>query len=145
MAVAERNTPDRRRPHPTTGQMAGPFLQFDLASEIAQMRGEQGWNDGHTAKTLVKEDDFRVVLIALSSNGRLAEHKTSGRFSVQTISGHVRMHALGRTFDLPAGSLLSLDREVAHDVEALEESAILVTISWRGERLSDQRANAETA
>ncbi len=142
MPVAEQNGPDRRRPHPTAQQMAGPFLQFDLNAEIARMRGEQGWNDGHTAKTLVKEDDFRVVLIALDSNGRLPEHKTSGRFSVQAIAGHVRMHALGRTFDLPAGSLLTLDRGVAHDVEALEESAILVTISWRGEPSPDERASS---
>ncbi len=138
MPVTKQEVSDRKRPHPTTQQMAGAFLQFDLESEIAQMRREQGWNDGHIAKTLVKQDDFRVVLIALNPDGRLPEHKTSGRFSVQTLAGHVRMHALGRTFDLPAGSLMSLDREVPHDVVALEESAILVTIAWRGEKAAER-------
>ncbi len=139
MTVAEQQASDRRRPHPTSQQMTGPYLQFDLASELAQMRREQGWNDGHIAKTLVKEDDFRVVLIALDRNGRLPEHKVYGRFSVQAIAGHVRMHALGRTFDLPAGSLLSLDRAGPHDVEAIDESAILVTISWRDQPVPDER------
>ncbi len=141
MPVAEEHATDRKRPHPTPQQMTGPFLQFDLEAELAQMRREQGWNDGHIAKTLVKEDDFRVVLIALHADGRLPEHKTDGRFSVQALSGHVQMHALGRTFDVPAGSLLSFEREVPHDVVALEESAILVTISWRGEPVPERRAN----
>jgi hypothetical protein len=32
--------------------------------------------------------------------------------------------------DLPAGHLLALDRTIEHDLEAVEESAILLTISW---------------
>jgi hypothetical protein len=31
---------------------------------------------------------------------------------------------------LPHGHLLVLDRALEHDLEALEESAILLTISW---------------
>ncbi len=137
MPVAEERM--HKRPHPTTAQMTGPFLQFDLQGELEQMRREQGWKDGHTAKTLVKHDDFRVVLIALDKDGKLPEHRTSGRFSVQTVRGRVRLRALGRTFDLPAGALLALDRDIPHDVEALEESAILVSISWRGEPAPDGR------
>ena len=38
----------------------------------------------------------------------------------------------GRTFDLPAGTLLTLDQNLPHDVEALEESAFLLTIAWPG-------------
>jgi quercetin dioxygenase-like cupin family protein len=40
------------------------------------------------------------------------------------------MHVQDRTFDLPQGNLLALDRGVAHDVEALEDSAFLLTIAW---------------
>jgi quercetin dioxygenase-like cupin family protein len=42
------------------------------------------------------------------------------------------VRAQGRTFDLPAGSLLALDQGIPHDVEALEESAFLLTIAWPG-------------
>ena len=35
-----------------------------------------------------------------------------------------------QTVDLPDGHLLVLDRALVHDLEALEESAILLTISW---------------
>jgi quercetin dioxygenase-like cupin family protein len=48
------------------------------------------------------------------------------------LSGHIRMNASGRTFDLRAGSFLALDRGTLHDVEALEDSALLLTIAWSG-------------
>jgi quercetin dioxygenase-like cupin family protein len=62
----------------------------------------------------------------------MAEHKSDGRIAVQVISGHVRIHADGRTFDLRAGGLLTLERAVPHDVEAIDESALLLTIAWPG-------------
>jgi quercetin dioxygenase-like cupin family protein len=34
--------------------------------------------------------------------------------------------------DLSAGELMALDHGIHHDVEALEESAFLITISWPG-------------
>jgi hypothetical protein len=33
---------------------------------------------------------------------------------------------------LPTGTLLALDQGLPHDVEALEESAFLLTIAWPG-------------
>lgn len=39
------------------------------------------------------------------------------------------MHAGGRTFDLPRGRCLILDRAVIHDVEAVEESGFLLTVA----------------
>jgi mannose-6-phosphate isomerase-like protein (cupin superfamily) len=46
------------------------------------------------------------------------------------------MHVQDKVFDLPAGQLLALDRAVPHDVTALEDSALLLTIAWpeEGER-----------
>ena len=35
----------------------------------------------------------------------------------------------GTVFDLPTGHMLALDHEVMHDVEAIEESAIVLTIA----------------
>ena len=49
---------------------------------------------------------------------------------MQTVAGHNRLHVESKAFDLPAGCLLSPDRAIAQDVEALEDSAILLTIAW---------------
>jgi len=122
--------PAHRRPH--APPMASPFLEFDLAAEVKTLHGETTWNTGRNSRTLVKYDDFRVVLMALQPKARVREHKTDGRISVHMLSGHVRLNASGRTFDLRPGSLVALDEGSSHDIEAMEESAFLLTIAWPG-------------
>lgn len=121
-----------RRTHPAP--MAAAFLEFDLGRELEQLRGEPDWMTGHNAKTLVKYDDLRIVLIGLNTHAKLPQHQTKGRISIQTVAGHVLVRADGRTFDLPLGGLITLDKNLPHDVEALEESACLLTIAWPGHR-----------
>jgi len=117
-----------RRPH--SQPMAAAYLEFDLARELEQLHAEPEWSRGQNARTLVKHDDFRVVLLALKAEARIPEHRTDGRISIHTVRGQVQVRAQGRTFDLPTGGLLALDRDLPHDVEALEDSAILLTIAW---------------
>ena len=132
MANASNEQGQHRRPHPQA--MAGPYLEFDLTRELKGLHSEPAWSSGQNAKTLVKYDDFRVVLTALKARARLPGHQTDGRIPIQTLAGHIQVRAEGRTFDLPTGSLLALDQGLAHDVEALEESAFLLTIAWPGPR-----------
>ena len=130
MSGAPHDDEQHRRPH--TPPMAASFLEFDLIRELEQLHGEPNWNRGQNAKTLVKYDDFRVVLVALQARARLPGHQNKGRISIQTVAGHILVRAEGRTFDLPRGTLLTLDQNLPHDVEALEESAFLLTIAWPG-------------
>jgi len=112
--------------------MGGPFMEFDLPAEVHRLHAETTWSTGQNARTLIKYDDFRVVLMALQANVRIPEHKTEGRISVHVLSGHIQLRAAGRTFNLRAGGLLALDHGVPHDAEALEETAVLLTIAWPG-------------
>lgn len=130
IATATRPAPAYRRPH--APPMASPFLEFDLTAEVQHLRDETTWNTGRNARTIVKYDDFRVVLMALQANMRIGEHKTDGRISIHMLSGHIRLNASGRTFDLRPGSLVTLDQGSSHDMEAMEESAFLLTIAWPG-------------
>ncbi|HKS74516.1 MAG TPA: cupin domain-containing protein [Terriglobales bacterium] len=109
---------------------AGPFLTFDLPEQIRDLRQESYWQSGRNSKTLVKYDDFRIVLTAIRADTTIHEHHSAGRISVQTVEGHLRMHAGGQEFDLPTGRLLVLDRAIPHDVVALQDSAFLLTIAW---------------
>src|SRR4051812_35882131 len=90
--------------------MAAAYLEFDLARELEQLHYEPGSSSGQNAKTLVKGDDLRVVLIALRPHTRLPEHQTDGRIAIQTVAGDIQVRAQGRTFDLPTGRLLALDQ-----------------------------------
>jgi quercetin dioxygenase-like cupin family protein len=110
---------------------ADPHLAFDLPQEVEHLRQQAAWSSGPRAKTLVKYDDLRLVLIALKKGARLAGHRSDGRISIQAIQGHVRVNAEEETIDLPAGHLVTLERGVVHDVAAAADSAILITIAWR--------------
>jgi quercetin dioxygenase-like cupin family protein len=118
----------RRRPH--TQPASSAYVELDLLRELEQLREEPQWRSGHNAKTLVKHDRLRIVLAALNADARIPEHRTEGRISIQTVRGRILVLAEGRTFDLSEGNLLVLDAGVAHDVEALEESAFLLTIAF---------------
>ena len=111
-------------------------MLFDLARETDGLRNESPWpQHGRNALTLVKYPDFRIVYMLMKPGTRLQEHHANGRISVHTLSGHVRLHLAGQTVDLPAGHLLALERQVEHDVEAIEESAVLLTLAWPGRAL----------
>lgn len=113
------------------GHLTAPLMDFNLAKEIAQLHAEEAWlRTGRNSKTLVKQPDFRIVLIALQKGGHLEEHSADARISIYTITGHAKLQLPGQAVDLPQGHLLVLDRALEHDLEALEESAILLTISW---------------
>jgi quercetin dioxygenase-like cupin family protein len=113
------------------GHLTAPLMDFDLIKEIGELHEEDAWRrTGRNSKTLVKQPDLRIVLIALQRGGHLEEHKADARISIYTLSGHVKLQLAGQTVDLPAGHLLVLDRALDHDLEALKESAILLTISW---------------
>lgn len=113
------------------GYLTAPLMDFDLPNEIHQLHQEQAWErTGRNSKTLVKQPDFRIVLIALKKNGHIEEHKADARISIYTLSGRVKLQLPEQPIDLPAGRLLVLDRAIEHNLEAVEDSAILLTISW---------------
>jgi hypothetical protein len=97
------------------GPLGSPMLTFDLNAEVKLLREEEAWQGGRNSKTLVKNEDFRIVLVVLEANAFLHEHKATGRISVQTLSGHIQMHVQDKVFDLPTGYLLALDRALPHD------------------------------
>ena len=114
------------------GTLSGSVLQFNLASELDQLHRDESWlhPTGRSSKTLVKYPDLRIVLIAMKANTRMHEHTAAGRISVHSLNGHIRIHLPEQVVDLPVGHLLALDQCVPHDVEASEDSAFLLTLSW---------------
>lgn len=112
------------------GNMVDRLAHFDLPREISDSEQKKPWQAGHFAKTLFKKHDFRVVLIAMETAARMKEHHADGTLSVQVLKGHIRLNTPIKSYDLSVGGLLTLAAAVKHDVEALQDSAFLLTISW---------------
>lgn len=123
-------TPQTGREH-EVGTLTAQLLTLDLKREVEQLRSEGRWQSGHTAKTLVKYPDFRVVLIVMKADGHLEKHRTEGRISVQTLDGRIRFRTAERAVELAAGEMLTLEHDIPHDVEGIVDSAFLLTIVRR--------------
>ncbi len=107
----------------------GQSTEFSLDEELEALRNSPQWLSGIARKQLIKYPDFQVTLRRMKPSTRIPEHFNEGRICVQTVLGHIQMHAAGRTFDLLPGQCLVLDRAVVHDVEAIDESAFLLTVA----------------
>jgi len=110
--------------------MNQPKMIFDIPNELREMKAGEQWKTSHRgAKTLLKNDAMRIALVALSKGMRVDEHKAEGAITVSVAEGSVRFTANGEDTVLAAGALLTLAGGIPHAVEALEESAFVVTIA----------------
>ena len=128
--MAAEDNPQTGREH-EVGILAAPLMTLDLNREIEQLRSEGRWQSGHTAKTLAKYPDLRVVLIVMKAGGRLEKHRAEGRISIHTLDGRIRFNTAERSVELVTGQMLTLERGIPHDVEGIVDGAFLLTIAWR--------------
>ncbi len=131
------SSPRQRPPGETSGSrqrparnLAGSALAFDLAAELASLKREESWGRGdRNARTLVEEPGFRLILTALKPGALVREHRTAGWVSIESVAGHLRVHVPDRVIDLPDGHVVVLDRDVPHDLEAVDECAFLLAVA----------------
>ncbi|MGH7781402.1 MAG: cupin domain-containing protein [Candidatus Binataceae bacterium] len=115
---------DRQALRPGTGEM----VTRTIADEARHLKAKPEWQaQDRLAISLVKDDALNVLLMVLKEGAHLAEHRTKGPIVVQVVSGRIRFLAGGKKATLAAGSIVALDRGVAHSLESLEESAVLLT------------------
>ncbi|MHB8620511.1 MAG: cupin domain-containing protein [Chloroflexota bacterium] len=111
-------------------RLAASTAHLNLADEIEQLRAEPAWKEfDRNAKTLVKNPELRVVLLALKSGARLEQHWAAGPITIQALAGWLRVHLPEHTLDMQAGELAAIAQATRHDVEALEPSVFLLTIA----------------
>ena len=113
----------------TTAAMVSQGTVFELATAERELREEPAYaRDGHTARTLVREPDLRVVLVVMRSGGKIAEHRAHETASIQALSGHIRLRVETQLVHLTAGKLLVIAPQLRHEVDALADSAFLLTL-----------------
>ena len=131
-------TPSRDRPEGQTAgseqrpprSVAGQALTFDLPRELATLKEEPSWLQGdRNARTLVQESEIRITLTALKAGSQVKAHRAPAWVTIQTVEGHLRLDLGGEMAELPTGHVLMLEPNVTHDVEAVGESAFLLTIA----------------
>ncbi len=114
-------------------ELADQVIRRNVSDELEKLKKAPSWQreSGRSSETLVKYEAFRIVLVRMKSGSYMSHHRAEGPISIQLLQGKVRVHLPeDRMEDLKQGDLLTLERCLEHDVEALEASAFLLTIAW---------------
>ncbi len=113
-----------------TRRLAGQMLTFLLQAEDDTLREFAATaKSGRAAKTLVKQGEQRITLVALRHGAALPAHRVAGAVSVHTLRGLVKVGIEREQMELPAGALVAFGPGVAHTVAAVEDSALLITVA----------------
>ena len=122
--------PDAIRTAPREGRvLAGPTITFSIAEEIRRLRQEPEWISGaRNSVTVVKTANLSIVLTAIKNEATLCGHEVDGPITLQVISGAVKFGVAGEPLNLKAGTVIALDKAIHHDIQALEDSELLLTI-----------------
>jgi quercetin dioxygenase-like cupin family protein len=106
-----------------------PMMAFAIAEEISKIKADQPpTNQGKRSAVLAKNEHVSIVLAVLARGEALQEHQTEGQITVTVVQGAIRFDALNERVRLNAGDLLTLRPGIRHSVEALQDSAFVITV-----------------
>ncbi len=108
-------------------------IRVNIGKELEKLKQAPSWQreSGRSSETLTKYNEFRIVLVRMKPGSYMSQHRAEGPISIHILQGKIRVHLPeDRIEELDPGELLTLDRCLEHDVEAVEESAFLLTIAW---------------
>jgi quercetin dioxygenase-like cupin family protein len=98
--------------------------QLKIALEASSGRSAQSVYGGH-------ERVLRQTVIALAGGRIMDEHDSPGEATIHVLHGRVRLAAGDVSWEGSAGDLITVPA-VRHTLEALEDSAVLLTVAKLG-------------
>jgi quercetin dioxygenase-like cupin family protein len=81
-----------------------------------------------TTTTLVKTEHLEVLRIVMPRGKHIRRHQVPGEITLQCLEGGVRVDLGDRQVGLAPGELMYLDGHHTHDLQAVQDSTVLVTI-----------------
>jgi len=108
----------------TVGNSVDGIAKSNVIDAIDRLKRAPQWAAGDRAvEVLATNSEMSVTLIVLKRGAALKEHRARGTAALSLVSGSILLN--GAT--LGAGSVAVIDHEIPHALEAIEESAFVLT------------------
>jgi len=121
-------TDERLRPHPVD-RFAGAEHVLDLPAALRVLRSETGPGAaGHRQITLLHHGPVRLLLFAFEQGGRMPKHRAPGWVTIHVLRGVLQVQTPEGRYTLTDGQLLALAPNVPHDVDAIDETDMLLGV-----------------
>ncbi len=120
---ATTNRPEGERP------IDAPVVLVNIPEFIKKIKKEKAWDkNDRNAITVFKSDKLRIILVAMHKKAEMTTERPENIFSVQVISGKVKLDTAGKSFDVSEEDLLVLHPNITYKIVALKKSVFLMTV-----------------
>lgn len=115
---------------PMSRVLTGPNLSFDLQAQVDELRKDETYpRTGRVGRTLVKAGALRLTLVVLAEGVEVGTHHAETPMTLQPLDGRLHYRVGGEAFEIGAGEVLFFGPGHAQDIRALEDTALLLTIT----------------
>lgn len=117
--------------------MSTPLQQFDLAAEATRLRAESAFREGdRNARTLVKAEAFRLVLVAFKAGAAFDELDQRGTVALQLLEGRLAVRVGEDDVGIGEHDVAVVPAEHPWTALAISDGLLLLHLSWPPEPAS---------
>lgn len=115
---------------PLSRALGGEHLTFDLSDQVEALREDEKYvRTGRLGRTLVKEGDLRLTMTVLAEGAEVDTHHAAAPMTLQVLEGRLQYRVGDEDLELSAGQFLFFGPGHARDIRALQDTALLLTIT----------------
>ncbi|WP_449279386.1 cupin domain-containing protein [Leucobacter sp. GX0328] len=87
-------------------------------------------SDRFQIKRIFQGEGARVIRLSFAAGQVMREHSTNAPLIVQVLDGEVQFRVSGEEIAMPAGAMLHVKPSVVHEVEAVTDAHVLLTLCF---------------
>lgn len=126
--TTERRRDGRLRPHPVE-RFAPTERKLDLEDCFDDLLEEPHEAvDGHRQITIARHDSLTLIVFYFQEGSRIPEHVVDGAVTIHVLDGELEVETAEEVHHLEDDQLLILAAGVQHDMRALEDTRMLLTV-----------------
>lgn len=114
--------------------LTDPMMLFDLEQHVRELRADDSYvRSGRLGRTLARSGRLRLVLVVIRAGVEVGTHHADSPMTIQPVEGRIGFTFRGNDHELSAGEVLFFGPDDAHDIRAIEDAALLLTLSAIGD------------